>query len=205
MSSFNFDILKQNIRTQMRNNNVTQCQLATQIGMSQSNISKCLSQGDASRSFTLEQVCKIADFFHTTIDSLIGNVQTSHPAYNPKEICSLLVYLFENHMITHSELEYEDEIIDLSFLDEQEWTYKKLNTYDVFYFPSYMYPPSYATSEMKESLWDYVTSFGNEITDNMVINHFLKKYISIFEKYDVGILSKDEYDNIVTGFLKTLE
>lgn len=78
MADMNFDVLKRNIKSLMKKNNMTQKQLGSVIGMSQSNVNKCLKLEDNSRSFTLQQICTIADHFGKTIDELVGRNQESH-------------------------------------------------------------------------------------------------------------------------------
>ncbi|WP_285824563.1 helix-turn-helix domain-containing protein [Schaedlerella arabinosiphila] len=51
MPNMNFDVLKENISSLMKENNMTQQQLGDVIGISQSNVNKCLKCGDNSRSF----------------------------------------------------------------------------------------------------------------------------------------------------------
>lgn len=72
MSVCNKDILISNIKNLMKNNNMTQQELAEVLDMSQPNISKALSVSDT-KSFTLDQVVGIAKHFNVTVDWLLGN------------------------------------------------------------------------------------------------------------------------------------
>ena len=71
MPIFDQNILKRNIKELLKNKNITQQQLAQTIGMSQSNVSKALSEGDK-KCFTVEQIYSIADHFGVSIDWMLG-------------------------------------------------------------------------------------------------------------------------------------
>ena len=55
MQKFDIDILKRNINSLLKNKGVTQQQLADALGMSQSNVSKALSEREK-KCFTVEQI-----------------------------------------------------------------------------------------------------------------------------------------------------
>jgi transcriptional regulator with XRE-family HTH domain len=66
------DMLIKNIKMLMKNKSVTQIQLANAIGMNQPNLSKALNK-EKTYHLSLDQVIDIADFFHVSIDSLVGH------------------------------------------------------------------------------------------------------------------------------------
>ena len=83
MSNYDNDILIQNVRKLMEDNNITQQQLADILGMSQSNVSKALSESDK-KCFTLDQVVGIAKHFRVSIDMLVGNYRAQNRDISPR-------------------------------------------------------------------------------------------------------------------------
>ena len=72
MRNYNIDI-KRNIRQLMKEHKpeIKQKTLVDITGLTQSNVSKCLSEEHKNR-FTLDQLIAIADYFEVSLDSLIG-------------------------------------------------------------------------------------------------------------------------------------
>lgn len=73
-------ILKRNIKNLMNNHNpkVTQAQIGKITGASQPQMSKYLSETDISF-FRVDQLIKIADFFHVSLDELAGRNLSGTP------------------------------------------------------------------------------------------------------------------------------
>ncbi|MDT3390096.1 MAG: helix-turn-helix transcriptional regulator [bacterium] len=82
MAFYDTDILIRNIKKLMDDNNITQSALAGILGMSQSNVSKALSENDK-KSFTLDQLAGIAKHFKVSIDKLIGNERSQSQIISP--------------------------------------------------------------------------------------------------------------------------
>lgn len=210
MTNQDFSVMKDNISALMKKNHVSQEDLAGVLNMSQSNVSKCLKQGDDSRRFTLEQACAIADHFNITLDELIGRKPKGHE-YSSEEICKLFSYLVSNYVVKHFDYQV-DESAYLPYGGEFNYnpTEKKV-TYDAFYFPNYFTPPKYLleadSPEIDERINDWeVDSLngGNDMPTNIEINSFLHKYIEAFEKHDAGIYDKETFDILVNAYYQVL-
>ena len=198
-----FNNLKENVRKYMKEKGISQQQLGEKIGMSQSNVNKCLKIGDGSRSFTLEQVCALADYFGTTTDELLGRSEEKRK-YSPFEICQLFAALISDYRIVHFDLKKTEEVKHPMDYDGQR-TEKKDVTYDAFYFPNYITLPKYFGYER---YCEYAADFevdGNDIPDNISINEFLNKYTDAFEKYDKGEYSEGNYKILTDAYFKVLK
>lgn len=77
MQELNIYILKLNIEQLRKASGVSQPDLAKAIGMSQPNLSKALNP-KYKQTFTLAQIYKLAQFFNTSVDALIGGVATCY-------------------------------------------------------------------------------------------------------------------------------
>ena len=75
MPKFDRNILIQNIDLLIKKAGINKSKLASDLGMSQPNVSKALNPKEK-KCFTLEQVIDIADYFDVTIDSLVGSPKT---------------------------------------------------------------------------------------------------------------------------------
>lgn len=202
MPNMNFDALKRNITSLMKENNMTQQQLGDVIGMSQSNVNKCLRFGDNSRSFTLEQVCIIADHFEKSVDELVGRTCESR-SMSPEAICDFFMNLISHYTVVHFDHKIEEEIwTPVGYYDTE--IYKKEVTYDAFYFPNYVTPPAYFDEFRMDDLEAEVRNNGNEIPDNIKINNFLQKFIEVFEKHDSGAYDEETYNILVEAYRKVL-
>ncbi len=205
MTNTNFDILKGNIRSLMKAKNMTQEQLGDAIGMSQSNVNKCLKKGDGSRSFTLEQVCSLADLFETTTDDLLGR-HTKKESLSAEEICQFLATLISKYKVVHFEHPIEETVLPPSHgYDVYEPVEKTTLKYDAFYFPNYITPPEYFDEYRLDDIQDEVRINGNRIPENMTINNFLHKFIDTFEKYDSGVYEEEDYKILVDAYYRILE
>ena len=141
MPNYNIDILIQNVRKLMEDNNITQQQLADILDMSQSNVSKALSASDK-KNFTLDQVAGIAKHFQVSIDMLVGNYHAQDRDIKPRAICEYLVRLIEHDDIKVFCHPVEEDIYSIDYdprTYEQSCTHeKKTVNYDAFYFPAYV-------------------------------------------------------------------
>lgn len=204
MPNMNFDIMKSNIRSLMSSRNMTQEALGKEISMSQSNVNKCLKLGDGSRSFTLEQVCKIADVFGTSVDDLLGRQEESK-SYSAEAICRLFSSLIRNYQIVHFDHTVEEEVW-VPFVNGYDPDISKKNvTYDAFYFPNYITPPEYFDDHRLWDLEDEARNAGNDLPGNISINNFLHRFLDAFEKYDSGDQNKDDFDILVNAYYQILK
>ena len=150
MSNYDNDILIQNVRKLMEDNNITQQQLADILGMSQSNVSKALSESDK-KCFTLDQVVGIAKHFRVSIDMLVGNYRAQNRDISPRAVSEYLVRLIEHGDIKIFNHPVEEEIYSVDY-DPRSFApncthEKKTVNYNAFYFPAYWKIPAYPTSE----------------------------------------------------------
>lgn len=198
-----FNDLKENIRKLMKAKGITQEQLGKEIGMSQSNINKCLKIGDGSRNFTLEQVCALADYFGTTTDELLGRSEEKKK-YSPLAICQLLAALISDYSIVQFKVNKTEEVKYAMDYDGQR-TEKKEVTYNAFYFPNYYNLPDYLDFERYSEYQAEIEYDGNAIPNNIAINEFLKNYTEVFEKYDKGDYSETNYKILTDAYFKVLK
>ncbi len=204
MSNINFDILKENIRSLIKDKGMTQQQLGDAIGMSQSNVNKCLKQGDGSRSFTLEQVCALADLFEMSVDDLLGR-RPSKDTHSVEDICRFLVALITNYKVVHFEHPIEEKVYPPTDpYNDFELNETKTIRYDAFYFPSYITPPEYFDEYRLDDIRSDVLANGNSVPENMTINNFLHKFIDTFEKYDSGVYEEDDYKILLDAYYRIL-
>lgn len=111
MSKYDRKILIENIHFQMRKNGIKQQQLGETIGMSQPNISKALSMKDK-KNFTVEQIMDIADFFHISVDSLLGRKGEVSGTLTPCSIARFLVQLIEDNDAEIFDYKKEEETFE---------------------------------------------------------------------------------------------
>lgn len=201
MISMNYELLSANIKDLIKQKKLTQAQLAEKIGMSQSNLSKCLQENKKNR-LTLDEVYSISVVFNKTIDDLIGNSIESKQSSN-ETICRLLESLLNEgriEFIDHeaSELTPSPEIDEIG---EPMYYEKKSSTYKAIYFPNYRHDKDYYDDARRDSLAekDY------EIAENMKINAFLKSYLAVYEQYDKGEYSLDEFSRIKNALFSILQ
>jgi transcriptional regulator with XRE-family HTH domain len=206
MSVCNRDILISNIKNLMKNNNMTQQELAEVLDMSQPNISKALSVSDT-KSFTLDQVVGIANHFNVTVDWLLGNETKSTQTLSPRTIGQFIVELIENEEIetfSHSVTEtiYEPDY-DIYGSNRNSDGAEKEIVYNAFYFPSYWYIPDGLPYDEQCSLFSEMTQCGNDkihLQTNKFINHFLQ----IHKMYKQNSLEEETYKTIVKDLLNHL-
>lgn len=201
MAEMNYDILKRNIKDLMKEKSMTQGDLSKILNISQSNVSKCLGDGNDSRCFTLEQVYKIAEHFGRTIDGLMGRTIASRNL-DAEYICDFLKYLISNNMVMHFDYEVDEEFIPAMF-DDLPCKKEKVK-YDAFYFPNYINLPDDYDPVVYEEVENDIRAFGNKLETNIKINAFLQKYIDAYEKYVNGVYNKETYDILVEAYRKVI-
>lgn len=207
MSFYDNSILIQNIKKLMSDNGITQAKLADILGMSQSNVSKALSENDKKR-FTLDQVAGIAKHFNTSIDRLMGNDNATLPGTSPRDIAAYISQLIENGDLVVFDHSVEEYVCDV------EWDYKegpscttgnKTTVYHAFYLPSYWQIPEDSTvSEAKKNeLWYEMTQCGNT-GKHFDTNKFIHQFLQIHAMYKQKGLEEETYRNVVEDFLNHL-
>ena len=204
MTNKDFSILKRNINTLMEKNHMTQQDLADLLGMSQSNVSKCLKSDDDSRRFTLEQVCTIAQHFEVSLDELVGRKPAEHE-HSAEDICKLFAHLIRKYQIVHFKHQVEEEAWIPSQTSYDCDIKKMIVDYDAFYFPNYVTPPKYLDEYRLDDFAAEARAVGNDLPANMSINNFLQKFIDAFEKYDSGVYNEEDYNILVDAYFRILK
>lgn len=208
MPFYDNEILIQNINDLMRNNGMTQVQLAEILGMSQSNVSKALSLRDK-KSFTLDQVAGIAQHFNVSVDSLLGHKQE---ALNPKsqtDVARFVADLLANGTAKYKSINVEEDVYVGSY-DNQAGFYsyeltKKTNEYTAIYFPNYHDLPT-PKHEFDEEAFDvhYTARIRGNETDNFQLNEFLIRFLKILEVYKTNDLDRETFDRIVDSYVEKM-
>ena len=203
MSNFDSDILIQNIRKLMEDNDITHQQLADILGMSQSNVSKALSESDK-KSFTLDQVVGIAKHFRVSIDMLVGNYRAQNRDISPRAVSEYLVRLIEHDDIKIIKHPVEEDIYSVDYDSrsfEPNCTHeKKTVNYNAFYFPAYWNIPAEATNEEASELYAEMTQCGNDTTHYQT-NKFLHQFLQIYRLYKQNALEEETYRTVVSDLL----
>jgi transcriptional regulator with XRE-family HTH domain len=182
----------------------TQQQLADAIQMSQSNVSKSLSEG-AKKSFTVEQVYAIAEYFGVSVDWLLGYKTNRSVSIDLRSLGEILAELLLKGDAKCQKISVEETVY--AFTDDgygPEAEPKKQNIeYSSIYFPSY-------TRAKENSTFDEWTEFdmmaralGNE-SRFFPLNNFLNKYLQILKIYNSGDLSEESYQVLLKDFLNQL-
>lgn len=98
ISDYDIKIMKKNISRLMKNNDITQSQLAEAAGMNQSRVSKILNP-ETSDCFTIQQLVAIAQALHVSTDSILGikteEVQPEKAEITLADVCTKLFELDE--------------------------------------------------------------------------------------------------------------
>jgi len=207
MSELNKDILIQNIKQLMVNNNITQQQLAEILDMSQPNVSKALNQQDG-KCFTLAQVYALAQKYNVSIDWLVGNTVAKPPARGPRAIAAFLAECIANKCAKTTTVSVEEEVFEedydpsLPFLSYHRT--QQTITYPVLYFPNYWSVEESSTTQLEYTeLFQEATQCGNE-TVNVQINKFINHFLEINTLYEKGEMSEEVYNMVVEDFLKRI-
>lgn len=207
MSNFDMDILIENIETLRKNKQISQKQLADELGMSQPNISKALSKSDK-KCFTLDQVAGIAKYFNTSIDKLMGLDQRTQGKYiTPRAIGTMLAALIENDDATIIDYQNEETIYTVSYNPHHfepicDHKTQKVS-YPAIYFPSYWYIPDGLSQEEESELVAEMYQVGND-TRMLPLNEFLLRFKEILGMYKNHGLSKETYETVLADLLNHL-
>ena len=209
MNKCNFDILKKNIRMHMSNKNMTQKDVAKALNTTQANIAKHLKKGDDAQTFTLKQVCLLADLFETSVDELLGNTRKGNKD-SIEDICKFLGRLITRQIITPTEINVQESIwVEDEYASGEESGYSQRNgivsKYIALYFPNYeQIEDNLEGPPLEDKLFEF-RMCGNCMPNGVEINKFLNKFLSTLNKYNKGILDEEEYEAIIKTYLKALK
>ena len=204
IEKLNIYILKQNINKLMKENGTKQKDLADLLMLTQSDISKRLSD-NTTACFTLEQTYKIAHYYNVTVDYLIDGNQkeTKKMSLSPVDICKYLVALSENHVIELTE-KVVGEVVYNYCTNHEGYDYythsKTESNYIMAYFPNFEYPKN-AIGDEKDDFEARAFVDGNLNENNTKINRFLNLYVDALEKYKRGDYTEELYESLIKGLL----
>ena len=199
MPYYDIDILKRNVRALMDKHGTKQEELAQYLEMSQPNVSKALSLKDK-KCFTLEQTCRISDYFNVSVDYLVGK-RTAYSAATNREIAEMLVSLIESGTVSFSEISMTEHVYS------PETPYERMSEHDVemqyhaLFFRNYWTPEG---EDVDGSQYFELQSVGNA-NNNDAINEFLRRFIQIYTLHKKGDLYDDTYKSIVQDYLSRVE
>lgn len=201
MANYDTDILIQNIRALMRDKGDTQEKLADVLGMSQSNVSKALSENDK-KSFTLDQVVGIAKHFGVSVDRLVGNQRSATVTNSPRAIAAFLADIIASHDAKYTMVEVEEDVFEVDYDPYSSAEHERRTIlYPAIYLPSYWSLTDYKGEEAEA--YAEASQCGND-TRMQPVNDFLKQFKEIFSIYDRGGLSEDTYKTVVADLLSHL-
>lgn len=209
MNDCNFDILKENIRKRMSDKHMTQNDVAEALDTTQANIAKHLKKNNDAQTFTLKQVCQLADLFETSVDELLGRDTTSEKI-SVNNLCKFLAELIQRKILVPYEIHVDEQLdIETNFEFEDEAEYDRQNEkikYVALYCPCFNNSnpnrKNYQITEIDSKILDPRVAIS---ADKREINKFLNKFISSFSKFDNGLLDADEYDSIVRAYFEALK
>ncbi|MBR6158455.1 MAG: helix-turn-helix transcriptional regulator [Lachnospiraceae bacterium] len=208
MAFYDNEVLIRNISELMKNNDMTQVQLADILGMSQSNVSKALSLRDK-KSFTLDQVAGIAQHFNVSVDFLLGLQNTTLNPNNQEDIARFVAALLTNQIAKYKQISVEEEVFVGSYDSEiGHYLYepeRKVNDYLAVYFPNYYELPS-PKDQFDDDAWaelDYARCSGNE-TRNYRLNEFLGQLIKLLDFYKSDTLDRETFDKVVDSCVEKI-
>ena len=206
MSDWNFDILKENIRRHMKERGMKQKDLADVLWTSQANIAKHLKEG-GTQTFTLKQVCRLADLFGTSVDDLLGRKNNNVQNSTPEDICSLITTLLEDNLIQC--IPYSVEKEDVWNIDDYNPAeishYQRKANYYAFYFPEFIPIPQYLDIGEYQYYEQEYEQCGNFNFNNSQINRYLNKFINTLANYQKGNDSKEVYEIVVQAYSNELK
>lgn len=190
MQELNVNILKLNIEQLRKAAGVSQPDLAKAIGMSQPNLSKALNP-KYKQTFTLAQIYKLAQFFNTSVDALIGGVATT--AVGPRAIAAFFANLLETKQIEPIKVDIEEDIPSKRKIFDR----KENVQYNAFFLPNYYNDEDYM------ELFDVgkTTDPGHP---NYKVNSFLNEFMAILQMKNSGSLSKDSFQAFYLELLKAV-
>lgn len=206
MSNYDTNILIQNTKKLMNDKDITQAKLADILGMSQSNVSKALSESDK-KSFTLDQVVGIAKHFRVSIDMLVGNTKSASITTGPRSTATFLAELISHHDAELIPYEHEEVVFEVDYDNYANYpsctSEKRTVTYPAIYLPGYWEVPDRAINEDTDMAISEATQCGND-TRMQPVNDFLRHFKEIFDLYDRKGLSEDTYKAVLSDMLNHL-
>lgn len=210
MLSENYEILIENIEKLMRQRGINQARLIEATNISQPQMSKGMNRNSKTQ-FTFDQIWKIADYFHVTIDFLVG--RESSPTANPLSaaaICRYLMRLVESDTVTTQRIEVEEDMYTKDYCpDPDDYPYKwskGKNSYTAYYFSNYVNPDISGLPEpmLDELQYDFGTS-GNASAINAEINDFMDYFFKLYDLLKKSDLPQEIFDTAISDRLSQMD
>lgn len=206
MPELNFELLQANIHALMEKHKLTQQKFAEIVGMTQANVSKALNPNEK-KQFTIDQVYRISQYFHVSIDELTGNEATEKSAISPRAVMALLVELLRADKARVISWTKKEEIFDVTY-DAHGPSCDRLYRdveYPAIYFPSYFeFDGVYDyDSEIAAEMYAEFSQCGNDTTYRDM-NDIIKKLLPMIELYKNKEIPEEAFQMIVDGYLKQL-
>lgn len=201
MTKLNFDNVVNNVITLMKKHNLTQEQFAKSIDTSQSNLNKFLNQNNGenktSRMLTVEQLYNISTVYEVSLDWLIANKNhDSIPTDNPS-IATYITRLYEQNRIVFETQSIKE--ITTTAIEERgpedffpyECKEEVVNYFNIR-FPQYEHSEHESISD--PDFVEYISDNGNDIEENIILNHFFEGLIHIQKLHKDNLLNDEQYE-----------
>lgn len=176
MYKYDRDILMNNIKKIMKDNDITQGKLAEIAHMQQSAISKCLSGG---RDFSIEQIVEIAQYFELSVDFLLGiqpqNTDKKNDLLTQRDVCKMINKISNLPGVRFWDVTQEQ--LEESFSGKP---CRRENKYKALYFD--------------RILQDFPIARSDE---NLNINNFINKMLSLISLKQQDTLSQEDYNYLI--------
>lgn len=204
MAVYDANIIIENIKQLMKQNDISQAKLAEICNSTQSTISKLLTK---KQPLTMDFVFRVSDHFKVTIDSLYQkaedhNAETTPEPFisseqiGPYEICSCLATIFKSCCQKTKQITYvEDVYVEAIDEDGNETGEFYLapdteNDYISIFFPKYLDNNYY---DAQVEYFEGPEAYGNENLYNRTVNKFLAKLITLQKAFDEDGLDYESY------------
>lgn len=216
MPEFNNDILIQNIKKLMKENDISQQKLADDLHIGQPSISKCLT---SKQSISIDMVYCIAQYFGVSIDSLCTAPEFASKESDDRrsralkkatrfsDTCDALATIFKLHMFNVKEIEINETVYEEQYYNQNgyrgsEYVRKKgllgtdfvTNKYNaLFYSNYYEIETDFDDDEQYAEYMSELRCCGNELPENTRINKLLNQLCDLYKIYLNGSLPEEAY------------
>lgn len=176
------------------------------VGMSESEVSKCLKIENCSNFFSLEQIKQIADYFGVSVDFLMGRKVRSN-----YEICEFLSILLDDGRIDIKEEIIKEKKANHYTSDEEEYRdaqyYKRGIDHGILHEricgENEMFDEEDVKYQMlrfpknRSGYYDEYVNVNELNQNNVIINNCLAKLVDAHNKLDKGIYDEEDFEAIV--------
>lgn len=228
MPSFDNNILIQNIKNLMKENGVSQTQLAKILCSNQSSVSKCLS-GD--KVISLESAYLIAQHFKVSIDDLccdhsleasttvekVTSPKSDSPAQILISVCTALATIFKTSTLRTNEFERRETVyieetdeygneLGRFYQKHDQFNMDPVNKYISVYFPNYeKIQNDLASQSEANEYFCLLQEYGNTLEINVRINEFLGQLTDLQSIYLKNSMSTELYYKAIDDNLEALK